>query len=90
MTLPSPESLNNLSREELLILVVQLVAEVQRLQAEVERLKKPPTTSHNSSQPPSHDQKRNSPGKFSSRPRGAKPGHAKSLSKNNLVKLIYL
>jgi transposase len=79
MTLPSPESLNNLSREELLILVVQLVAEVQRLQAEVERLKKPPTTSHNSSQPPSHDQKRNSPGKFSSRPRGAKPGHAKAV-----------
>lgn len=77
MTLPAPESLNNLSREELLTLVVQLVAEVQRLQAEVERLKKPPTTSHNSSQPPSRDQKRNLPRSLSPRPSGAKPGHAK-------------
>jgi hypothetical protein len=45
MTLPSPDSLNNLTREELLVLVVQLIAEVQRLQAEVDRLTKPPTTS---------------------------------------------
>jgi len=78
MTLPLPESLNDLSREELLGLVVQLIAEVQRLQAEVERLKKPPTTSHNSSQPPSRDQKRNLLAMRPSRPRGAQPGHPKA------------
>ena len=79
MTLPSPDSLNNLTREELLRLVAQLIAEVQRLQTEVERLKKPPTTSRNSSQPPSRDQKQNVPGKSASRPPGAKPGHAPAL-----------
>jgi len=78
MTLPSPESLNELSREELLALVVQLIAEVQRLQVDVERLKKPPTTSHNSSQSPSRDQKGNLPATRQSRPRGAKAGHAKA------------
>ena len=78
MTLPPSESLNNLSREELLALVVQLIAEVRRLQVEVERLKKPPTTSQNSSQPPSRDQKRNLLSARVSRPRGARPGHAKA------------
>lgn len=78
MILPSPESLNNLPREELLALVVQLMAEVQHLQAEVERLKKPPSTSRNSSQPPSRDQKRNLPPDRAQRPRGAKPGHTKA------------
>jgi transposase len=77
MTLPSPESLNNLSREELLALVLRLLAAVQRLQSEVERLKKPPTTSRNSSQPPSRDQKRNLV-KHPSRPRGAQLGHRKA------------
>ncbi len=78
MTLPPSESLNNLSREELLALVVQLIAEVRRLQAEVDRLKKPLTTSHNSSQPPSRDQKRNLLAARASRPRGARPGHSKA------------
>lgn len=78
MTLPSPESLNTLSRKELLALVLQLIAEVQRLQAEVERLKKPPTTSHNSSQPPSRDQKRNLSAHRAHGHRGARPGHAKA------------
>jgi transposase len=77
MALPSSESLNALSREELLALVVQLIAEVQRLQAEVERLKKPPTNSRNSSQPPSRDQKQNLAA-GPSRPRGAQPGHPKA------------
>ena len=79
MTLPSPDSLNNLTREELLVLVVQLIAEVQRLQAEVDRLTKPPTTSRNSSQPPSRDQKRNLPVNASPRLHGAKPGHVKAV-----------
>ncbi len=78
MTLPPSESLNNLSREELLALVAQLIAEVQRLQAEVERLKHPTTTSHNSSQPPSRDQKRNLLAARAARPRGARPGHHKA------------
>ena len=79
MTLPSPNSLDNLTREELLALVVRLIAEVQRLQAEVDRLTKPPTTSQNSSQPPSRDQKRNASVNPSPHPRGAKPGHAKAV-----------
>ncbi|MBI5030641.1 MAG: IS66 family transposase [Chloroflexi bacterium] len=77
--MPSSDALTNLTREELLVLVVQLIAEVQRLQAEVDRLTKPPTTSHNSSQPPSRDQKRNVPANSSPRPRGAKPGHVKAV-----------
>jgi len=79
MTLPSLESLNNLSREELLVLVAQLISEVQQLQTEAERLKKPPTNSHNSSQPPARDQKRNLPTDRTQRPRGAKPGHTKAV-----------
>ena len=79
MTLPSPDSLSNLTREELLALVQSLIAEVQRLQAEVDRLTKPPTTSQNSSQPPSRDQKSNLAVNLSPRPRGAKPGHAKAV-----------
>jgi len=79
MTLPPPDSLNNLTREELLVLVGHLMTEVRRLQAEVDRLPKPPTTSQNSSQPPSRDQKRNTPVSPSPRPRGAKPGHMKAV-----------
>ena len=78
MTELSPEALNRLSREELIALIVQLFAEVRQLRAEVERLKKPPTTSQNSSQPPSRDQKSNLPAKRRHRRRGAKPGHAKA------------
>jgi hypothetical protein len=78
MTELSMEALNSLSREELIALIVQLFAEVRQLRAEVERLKKPPTTSQNSSQPPSRDQKRNLPGGRRHRRRGAKPGHAKA------------
>lgn len=78
MTELSPEALNSLSREELIALIVQLFAEVRRLQAEVDRLKKPPTMSQNSSQPPSRDQKSNLPTQRHHRRRGAKPGHAKA------------
>ncbi len=73
----SPETFHSLSREELIALVSQLLAQVQQLQAEVDRLKKPPTTSHNSSQPPSRDQKRNLAPARPHQRRGAKPGHAK-------------
>jgi hypothetical protein len=70
MTLPSLESLNNLSREKLLALVAQLISEVQRLQTEVAQLKKPPTNSRNSLQPPARDQKCNLPIDRAARPRG--------------------
>jgi transposase len=76
MTLPSESELRGLSREALLALVLQLAAQVQRLEAEVARLKQPPPTSQNSSQPPSRDQKGNTPARKRPRKRGAKPGHA--------------
>ena len=82
MTLPPDDALQNLSRENLIAIILQMAAdvhrleaEVQRLQAEVERLKKPPTTSQNSSQPPSRDWKSNSTGRKRHRKTGAKPGH---------------
>ena len=78
MTDWSPETLTHLSREELIALVSQLTAEVQRLQAEVARLQKPPTTSQNSSQPPSRDQKRSVTRTRRAHHCGAKPGHAKA------------
>jgi transposase len=75
--LPTSDELNNLSREELLALLHLLMGEVQTLRAEVERLKGPPTTSRNSSQPPSRDWKGDRPAKHPKK-RGAKPGHAKA------------
>ncbi len=78
MTLPTVESLRDLSRDELIALVLQLAERLERLEAEVERLKRPPTTSRNSSQPPSRDQKSNAPARKRRRHRGAKGGHAKA------------
>ena len=85
MTLPPENALQNLSREELIAIILQMAAdmrrleaEVQRLQAEVERLKKPPTTSQNSSQPPSRDWKSNSASRKRHQKTGAKPGHARA------------
>ena len=59
MTLPTAESLRDPSRDELMALLLQLAERLERLEAEIERLKRPPTTSRNSSQPPSRDQKPN-------------------------------
>ena len=78
MTEPTVESLRALSRDELIALVVQLAQQVRQLQAEVERLKRPPVTSRNSSQPPSRDQKPNVPPRQRRRRRGAKAGHARA------------
>jgi len=78
MTLPTVENLRDLSRDELIALVLQLAERLERLEAEVERLKRPPTTSRNSSQPPSRDQKPNAPARKRRRHRGAKAGHAKA------------
>lgn len=78
MTLPTAESLRDLSRDELIALVLQLAERLAQLEAEVERLKRPPSTSRNSSQPPSRDQKANAPKSKRKHHRGAKPGHPKA------------
>ena len=58
MPLPRPEQLQDLSRDELIAVILvlmeqvrQLTTTVEQLRAENERLKHPPPTSQNSSQP---------------------------------------
>ena len=66
------------SREELIDLIYKMAKEIRELKAEIVQLKQPPTTSKNSSQPPSRDFKA-SGGKKGKRgkKKGAKPGHEK-------------
>lgn len=96
----TPENLDHLTREELIVLILgqaqeaarlkasyaQLQADYQALQLQLEKLQaderhprppKPPTTSQNSSQPPSRDQKGNLAEERSGRKRGAQKGHPK-------------
>lgn len=79
------QEISDLSREELIQLVLRQAAQITALQKEIEVLrlklekqqKKPPTNSKNSSQPPSQDQK---PGKMLNRPKrkhGPANGHEK-------------
>jgi transposase len=75
---PTADELNQLSQADLLALVLQLIERVRQLEAEIEALKKPPTNSRNSSQPPSRDWKSNRPASASSKKRGAQPGHVKA------------
>lgn len=66
------------SREELIALIYELAQEISELKAEIVRLKQPPTTSQNSSQPPSRDFKSSTEKKRKrSKKKGAKPGHEK-------------
>src|SRR3990172_5874624 len=66
------------SREELLALIYEMEKEISDLKAELARLKQPPTTSKNSSQPPSQDFKASEGKKRKrSKKKGAKPGHEK-------------
>lgn len=83
MTLPTPDKLRDLSRDELIAAILLLMERVSQLEAEVTVLKqKPPAgaSSRNSSQPPSRDWKADIP--TGQRPRkkkrGAQPGHAKA------------
>jgi len=61
MTLPTLEQIEHLAHTELVALVKALMAENRALRAELDELRHPPTTSDNSSQPPSRDVKRNLP-----------------------------
>jgi len=94
MPLPTAEQLQDLSRDELIAVILvlmeqvrqltatveQLTGTVEQLRAENERLQHPPTSSQNSSQPPSRDWKADTPtGRRTRRKkRGAQPGHAKA------------
>lgn len=67
MTTAANEQIEQLSREDLLDLVIRqqeiialLQAEVAALKAELDKFRRPPATSRNSSRPPSLDQKANS------------------------------
>ncbi len=70
--------IEELSRDELLVLIQEMVKRISELEAEIARLKQPPTTSQNSSQPPSRDFKASVGKKRKrSKKKGAKPGHEK-------------
>jgi len=67
-----------LSREELIALIYEMVKRINELEAELARTKQPPTTSQNSSQPPSRDFKAATSRKRKrSKRKGAQPGHEK-------------
>jgi transposase len=80
----SRDKLAELDREALIELILQQAQTIASLQAEIEVLrkklekgKKPPTNSGNSSQPPSRDQKGNLPQKRKKRRHGPPLGHPK-------------
>jgi len=71
------EDLTQLSHEKLVNLVLEKQAEIEALQMKLEKGKKPPTNSGNSSQPPSQDQKGNQSSKQKRHRHGPPKGHAK-------------
>jgi transposase len=75
------EHLEQLTREELIDLVLQVIEKMQAridvLETELAKLKEPPTTSRNSSQPPSKDVKPNLPSNRSKKKHGPPYGHQK-------------
>jgi transposase len=80
----SRDKLAELDREALIELILQQAQQIASLQTEIEVLrkklekgKKPPTNSGNSSQPPSRDQKGNLPVKRKKRRHGPPLGHPK-------------
>jgi transposase len=66
-----------MSREELIDLALEQNAEIMALKLKLEKGKKPPTNSNNSSQPPSQDQKANRPKDKRKRRHGPPAGHVK-------------
>jgi transposase len=87
----TPAKLEELTREELIglvlaqaeqmvafqVMLAQLQADNEALRVKLEKLQKPPTSSSNSSQPPSRDQKRNKPADRPKRKHGPPTGHVK-------------
>jgi hypothetical protein len=72
------EKLETLSREELHGLIAELMDKIRDLDAGMVRLKQPPVSSRNSSQPSARDFKASASKKCKrSRTRGAKAGHEK-------------
>ena len=76
--------LEQLTKDELVALVERLYeqldglqSDVVRLRSDVDELKRPPATSHNSSLPPSRDQKSNAPPRGRAKRRGGRPGHVR-------------
>lgn len=70
-------SLTEMSKEELIELILQLQAEMAALRLKLEKGSKPPSNSGNSSQPPSQDWKGNLPAKRKRRRHGPPLGHEK-------------
>jgi transposase len=85
MRLPTTEQIAHLPHAKLVALVTELIVAVQRLEVENQRLKTavakalPPPTSHNSSQPPSRDVKRNLPVPRQRKKLGPPFGHARQM-----------
>lgn len=73
--------LESLSKEELIQLILVLQEEIEALRLKFEKNQKPPTSSKNSSQPPSRDQKGNLPSGRRRHRHGPPPGHEKHVRK---------
>ena len=71
------DDMARMSREELIDLALEQNAEIEALKLKLEKGKKPPTNSSNSSQPPSQDQKANRPQDKPKRRHGPPMGHVK-------------
>lgn len=89
------EPIKERSREELHVLIDELMKKISELEAEIVRLKQPPPTSKNSSQPPSRDFKASVGKKRKRRKRrGAQAGHEKQdrplVDKPNKVIEVYV
>ena len=71
------QDLVQMSNEELINLVLEKQAEIEALRMKLDKGKKPPTNSGNSSQPPSRDPKGNLPSKRKKHKHGPPKGHEK-------------
>ena len=71
------DNLERLTKEELIQLILTLQAELEALKMKFDKNQKPPTSSRNSSQPPSRDQKGNLPAGRRKHRHGPPFGHEK-------------
>ena len=71
------DDLARMNRDELIDLVLEKQSEIEALRLKMEKNKKPPTNSGNSSQPPSQDQKANRTKDKRKRRHGPPMGHVK-------------